>query len=90
MDEVEDVFYEAQVELAFRRYEQVTGKTWPDFIHWNGHLLSLTDEIYDGLGRIRVGRGSGNHMVRKLEMLLGPHWYALLKAELAREDACQK
>jgi hypothetical protein len=73
-----------EILLASERYQQVTGKTNDDFIDWlqaNESIKriswSSTDKVHTGIPEI----------ARKLDMLLSPHWYALLKMHLAQQEA---
>lgn len=78
-----NVFTSDEVKLALGRYRSVTGLSRDDFIHWLGLLLFLTyvqDTLAFGIVKNR------SYTMRKMDMLLSPHWFALLKADLARNE----
>lgn len=74
-----------EVVLAATRYQNVTGKTRADFMHWLGLIMAYPPKVQE-LYAFRLDTTARPYAVVRMEMILGPHWYTLLKAHEARQE----
>lgn len=80
-------YYDAgELDLAVQRFYLATGKNSDEFFKWIGFDSSQRYcSSNEGLMAMHVPNANTD-IINKMNAALSPHWYALIKASIARED----
>jgi hypothetical protein len=75
-----------QFALAAERYKSVVKKNTKEFMEWLGFHGRYLEQYGITFGYVPFSCGQDTSAYLKMEMLLNPHWHALLKVYLIQNE----
>lgn len=77
-----------EVALAISRFMKASGRSRPDFYEWLGFRIIIASELdyYEPQPSMQI-HNSVTDKIDRMNAALSPHWYALIKASIAREES---
>lgn len=80
------MFSEAEAITARVRWCSITGKDYEAFMRWLGFDTLYVPEFKFLEDATPMLLGDNTSARKKMDALLGPHWYALTKAYMVQEE----